>query len=72
MSTRNDIRKDVNALLPDLRAIQYNGDGQLVLKYLKLKQTQLRIDLETASQDEIYRLQGGLALIKEIISAISA
>ena len=71
MTTRTEVRKDLNQMAADIRAIQYSPDGQALLKYLKLKQEILRMDLETALIDDIYKIQGGLASIKEIIVAIS-
>ena len=71
MSSRADVRKDLSHLLPDLRALQYSAEGQVIIKYLRLKQDVLRMDLETAPLEEIHKTQGGLGIIREIIAAIS-
>ena len=71
MTTRLEARKDLAHLSPDVRALQYTAEGQTFLRFLRLQQDVLRIDLETAPMDEVPRLQGALRSIREIIGAIS-
>ena len=71
MATRLEVRKDLTHITPDVRALQYTPEGQTFLRFLRLQQDVLRIDLETAPMDEVPRLQGALRNIKEIIGAIS-
>jgi len=59
-------------MAPDVRALKFSPEGQVFLKFLRLQQDILRIDLETAPMDEIPRLQGALRNLKEIIGAISS
>ena len=71
MTGRQDARKEIAQLAPDIRALQYTPEGQTLLKYLRLQQSVSRIELETASVDELHKLQGRLYAIREIISAIT-
>jgi hypothetical protein len=72
MTTRLDVKKDLAQMAPDVRALKFSPEGQVFLKFLRLQQDILRIDLETAPMDEIPRLQGALRNLKEIIGAISS
>jgi len=72
MTTRLDVKKDLVQMAPDVRALKFSPEGQVFLKFLRLQQDILRIDLETAPMDEIPRLQGALRNLKEIIGAISS
>lgn len=71
MAVRAEVRKDLSSILPDIRALQYSPEGQTLLRFLRLKQDILRLDLETAPLEEIHKLQGGLVTLREIITAIA-
>jgi len=71
MSDRQDARKELALMAPEIRALQYSAEGQALVRFLRLKQDLICLDLETVTIDDLHKLQGRLCAIREIISAIS-
>ena len=71
MTVRQDARKELAGMATEIRALRFAPEGQTLVRFLKLQQDLICIDLETVDKEDLHKLQGRLCAIREIINAIS-